>query len=181
MDSTAHAQDQPIDAAAAPDVTGPLTGWAAAEAESLLVSLPKRWAHTQEVAAHARWAAAGVRPDDRDLLVAAAYLHDIGYAEPLATTGFHPLDGARHLRGLGLHELACLVAHHSGAHIEADHRGLADQLAEFRRPTGPVPDALTYCDVTTGPTGQLMHPGDRFEEIVDRHGQDSIVAQSRAE
>lgn len=55
------------------------------------------------------------------------------------------MDGARHLRGLGLLELACPVAHHSGAHIEADHRGLADHLAEFRRPTGPVADALTYC------------------------------------
>ncbi len=31
-------------------------------------------------------------------LVAAAYLHDIGYAPELAITGFHPLDGARHLR-----------------------------------------------------------------------------------
>jgi len=157
-------------------------GWAAGEAERLLsAELPKKWAHTQEVARHAERVAAGIRPEDRDLLIAAAYLHDIGYAEPLVTTGFHPLDGARYLRGLGLHELACLVAHHTGAHIEADHRGLADQLAVFRRPTGPVADALTYCDVTSGPTGQLMHPGDRFEEIVDRHGEDSIVARSRAE
>jgi len=31
----------------------------------------------------------------------AAYLHDIGYAEPLVDTGFHPLDGAVYLRGLG--------------------------------------------------------------------------------
>ena len=115
------------------------------------------------------------------MLVAAAYLHDIGYAEPLVDTGFHPLDGAVYLRSLGLDELACLVAHHSGAHIEADHRNLADQLAEFRRPTGPVADALTYCDVTSGPTGRPMQPGDRFEEIVDGHGEDSIVAQSRAE
>ena len=115
------------------------------------------------------------------MLVAAAYLHDIGYAEPLVDTGFHPLDGAVYLRSLRLDELACLVAHHSGAHIEADHRNLADQLAEFRRPTGPVADALTYCDVTSGLTGRPMQPGDRFEEIVDGHGEDSIVAQSRAE
>ena len=146
-----------------------------------MVSLPKRWAHTQEVAAHARWAAAGVRPDDRDLLVAAAYLHDIGYAEPLVNTGYHPLDGARYLRRQGLGELACLVAHHTGAHIEAGHRDLAAELSAFRRPAGPVADALTYSDVTSGPAGQAMDPGERFEEIVDRHGPDSVVAQSRAE
>lgn len=157
-------------------------GWAAREAERLLaVELPKKWAHTQEVARHAQRVAPGIRPADRDLLIAAAYLHDIGYAEPLVVTGFHPLDGARYLRSLGLDDLACLVAHHTGAHIEAGHRGLADQLTEFRRPTGPVADALTYSDVTSGPTGRAMQPGDRFEEIVDRHGEDSIVARSRAQ
>lgn len=39
--------------------------------------------------------------NDRDLLVAAAWLHDIGYAPELRDTGFHPLDGARHLEALG--------------------------------------------------------------------------------
>ena len=157
-------------------------GWAAGESERLLsAELPKKWAHTQEVARHAKRVAPGIRPGDQDLLIAAAYLHDIGYAEPLVATGFHPLDGAVYLRSLGLDELACLVAHHTGAHIQAAHRGLADQLAEFRRPTGPVADALTYCDVTSGPTGQPMQPGDRFEEIVDRHGEDSIVAKSRTQ
>jgi HD domain len=180
MNTTARARDR-MATDTSTDETGPLTGWAATEAATLLVGLPKKWSHTREVAAHARWATAGVRPDDRDLLVAAAYLHDIGYAEPLVDTGFHPLDGARYLRRHGLGELACLVAHHTGAQIEAAHRGLTAELAEFPRPTGPVADALTYSDVTSGPTGQPMDPGERFEEIVDRHGQDSIVAQSRAQ
>ena len=35
---------------------------------------------------------------DADLLEAAAWLHDIGYAPSLVATGFHPLDGARYLR-----------------------------------------------------------------------------------
>ncbi len=158
------------------------SAWAAHHAEHLLAAdLPKRWAHTQQVARHARWAAAGVREEDADLLVAAAFLHDIGYAAPIARSGFHPLDGAVHLQGLGLGELARLVAHHSGAHVEAVHRGLADQLAHFPRTRGPVSDALTYSDVTSGPTGQPMQPGDRFEEIVDRHGPDSVVARSRGQ
>jgi hypothetical protein len=166
-------------AAAGPSAGSP--AWAADLAARLLVGLPKKWAHTQEVARHARWAAAGVDPGERDLLVAAAYLHDIGYAAPIVDTGFHPLDGARYLSDLGLFELACQVAHHSGAAIEADFRGLAAELAEFPRPTDAVADAVTYADVTSGPTGHAMEPGDRFAEIVQRHGEDSIVAAARSQ
>jgi hypothetical protein len=51
-------------------------------------------------------------PDDREILVAAAWLHDIGYAPGLAETGFHPLDGARWLRTAGFGDrLAGLVAY----------------------------------------------------------------------
>ena len=74
--------------------------------------------------------------DDRALLVAAAYLHDIGYAPELEDTGFHPLDGARWLRAHGHERLAGLVAHHSGA-VRGGARGLADALAEF--PDEPQP------------------------------------------
>jgi hypothetical protein len=35
--------------------------------------------------------ATGICPDDRNRLTAAAHLHDVGYAEPLATTGFRHL------------------------------------------------------------------------------------------
>jgi hypothetical protein len=40
----------------------------------------------------------------REVLVAAAWVHDIGYAPELLATGFHPLDGARYLTGLGVPE-----------------------------------------------------------------------------
>jgi hypothetical protein len=33
--------------------------------------------------------------------MSAVLLHDIGYAPDLVITGFHPLDGARFLRGIG--------------------------------------------------------------------------------
>ncbi|MEU9439335.1 HD domain-containing protein [Streptomyces sp. NPDC048304] len=65
---------------------------AAELAESLLPPLGNRWLHTQAVAARAREASAAVFEGDRDLLVAAAWLHDIGYAPELRDTGFHPLD-----------------------------------------------------------------------------------------
>jgi len=56
-----------------------------------------RWRHTQAVAARASSASPAVAPNDRDLLVAAAWLHDIGYADSVADTGLHPLDGAEYL------------------------------------------------------------------------------------
>jgi hypothetical protein len=43
---------------------------------------------------------------------------------------------ARFLRAQGQERLACLVAHHSGARLEAEERGLVEELAAF-----PVEDA----------------------------------------
>ena len=75
-----------------------LASWAHQLARALLQdSLPRRWAHVQGVAARAR-SLAPVLGENADLLQAAAWLHDIGYAPGLATTGLHQLDGARYLR-----------------------------------------------------------------------------------
>jgi len=78
-----------------------------------------RWAHSQGVAARAR-SLAPVLDADADLIEAAAWLHDIGYAPSLATTGLHQLDGARYLRDARHADamLCRLVAHHSCAIIE---------------------------------------------------------------
>ena len=88
-------------------------------------SLPRRWAHTQGVAAKAR-TLSGLLAEDAELVEAAAWLHDIGYAPDLHDTGFHPLDGARYLRDVaGADPLLCrMVAHHSCALTEAEERGL---------------------------------------------------------
>lgn len=54
--------------------------------------------HTQGVANRAGEVAVTVPPADRCMLVAAAWLHDIGYSPLIRHTGFHPLDGlANHL------------------------------------------------------------------------------------
>jgi len=51
-------------------------------------------------------------------------LHEIGYTPELVETGFHPLDGARYLRRVGLDgPVVSLVAYRSCAQIEADVRG----------------------------------------------------------
>jgi len=52
--------------------------------------------------------------EDQPFLIAAAYLHDIGYALSLKKPGFHSLDGANDvLQSFGNKRLASLVAYHS--------------------------------------------------------------------
>ncbi len=112
------------------------------------------------------------------MLEAAAWLHDIGYSPELAATGFHPLDGARYLRDVrGADPVLCrLVASHSCAVIEAEERGLNQELsAEFPVPDPRLGDALTYCDMTTSPTGFLVSVGDRLAEIRRRYGPSDVV------
>jgi putative nucleotidyltransferase with HDIG domain len=143
---------------------------AAELAESLLSPLGNRWLHTQAAAARAREAAAAVSVADRELLVAAAWLHDIGYAPELRDTGFHPLDGARHLASLGAPmRLVRLVAHHSGAVYEAEERRLSAELAVHEREDSPVLDALVFADMTTGPAGQSFDFDTRIDEILVRY------------
>ncbi len=115
---------------------------------------------------------------ERAALVAAAYLHDIGYAPALVVTGCHPLDGARHLRELGHERLAGLVAYHSGARFEAQLRGLAEELAEFTDENSAVTKLLTYCDMTTGPRGESFTLDARLAEVERRYGPDHVVTRS---
>jgi hypothetical protein len=94
-------------------------------------------------------------------------------------TGFHPLDGARYLRGLGFEgEVVSLVAYHSCAPIEAKVRGLDGELASEFLPGDPrLMDALLYCDMTTGPTGKYVRPAERLVEIRGRYGPDHAVTR----
>jgi putative nucleotidyltransferase with HDIG domain len=142
--------------------------------------LPRRWAHVQGVAARAR-GLAPVLGADADLIEAAAWLHDIGYALDLATTGLHQLDGARYLRDAQHADamLCRLVAHHSCAIIEAGERGLADVLSsEFAPAPGVLASVLTCCDMTTSPDGEPVPVERRLAEIHDRYGPGHLVSRS---
>ena len=144
-------------------------------AQTLLTGLPERWRHTIAVARRAEDLVGTLdhRRDAEDL-VAAAWLHDIGYAERLRDTGFHPLDGARHLDRLGWpRRLTALVAHHSDARSVASARGLDDQLAVYQHDESAVADALTYADQTVGPDGRRMTFDQRITDMLRRHGPDS--------
>ncbi|GAB3211145.1 HDIG domain-containing protein [Marinactinospora endophytica] len=155
--------------------------WARALARKLLEEpLPRRWAHTQGVAEQAE-TLAGVLGGDADLVVASAWLHDIGYSPALAVTGFHPLDGARYLRRVKQADerLCSLVAHHSGAVVEAEERGLAAELTgEFGLPRPDLLEALIYSDMTTGPDGTHLPVEQRLAEILTRYEPGHIVHRS---
>ena len=131
-----------------------LPSWAEQQAAALLANLGDRWPHVQAVAAKARQASVALAPEDRPYLVAAAWLHDVGYASSLNRLGFHPVDGAR---------------------FEAEERGLVKELAEFAPEDGPLLDALTYADMTTGPAGQRVDLEQRIAEILDRYPPDDPV------
>ncbi len=148
-------------------------------AQVVLAGLPGRWRHTIGVARRAEELADGLADDDREHLVAAAWLHDIGYADELTDTGFHPLDGARFLeRHLWPTRLTGLVAHHSGAAFVAAAHGLGDALARYPRETSPVSDALTYADLRTGPAGERTSVEQRLADKLHRHGPDSAYARA---
>jgi len=114
-----------------------------------------------------------------DVLEAAGVLHDIGYASAIQDTGFHPIDGARHLRSIGFDgRVVNLVANHTCAHVEAELRGLGRILAdEFPRDPSLPHDELCYCDLTTSPTGELITVEDRLADIAARYGPGSIVTR----
>ncbi|WP_218022483.1 HD domain-containing protein [Nocardia amamiensis] len=139
--------------------------------------MSRRWRHVQGVARQARQAVDVV--DDRDLLLAAAWLHDIGYAPSIRRTGFHPVDGAEFLRREGVPERLCaLVANHSCACIEARNRNIVinwpDEQTALR-------DALWWADMTTTPTGETTDVRTRIAEVRERYGPDHVVSRSLAE
>lgn len=149
-------------------------------------SLPKRWSHVQGVGRRAAVAGRLFSEDDSNLLIAAAILHDVGYSPKLATTGFHPLDGALQLSLEGFDERLCsLVAHHSCAYREAELRGLSAELARWTDESTSLRDALWWADMTTTPDGEPTSVHDRIEEIQKRYGPEDLVTffirQARAE
>jgi hypothetical protein len=153
--------------------------WATNEATRRLAQLGRRLTHVLAVAERAHTIGPPTVGDASATLVTAALLHDIGYAPELATTGFHPLDGARFRRTAGLPHVAVLVAHHTGARREAALRGLLPELlGEFPYRDSVMQRALSYCDLTTGPDGTRTNVEDRVSEIVLRYGNDHVVSRA---
>ncbi|WP_298457896.1 HD domain-containing protein [uncultured Cellulomonas sp.] len=150
--------------------------WGAAEevARRHVGGMEPRWSHVRTVGRRAEAACQLLAlPED---VGSAAWLHDVGYGRAIMDTGFHALDGARYLRRCGTSELVVsLVAHHSGAAIEADERGLSRELSEFAAPPEDLLDVLVWADMTSGPDGELVSIDERFAEIFARYERDDAV------
>ncbi len=154
--------------------------WAESCANELLGALDSRMQHVRAVARAAVRVGVLFESYDRDVLIATAHLHDIGYAPSLRATELHALDGARYLHAQGIDERVCrLVAHHSCAIAEAEERGLLRELmSEFPAEESAVADALWYCDMTTGPHGELMTSAERLQDIRRRYGGGHVVTRA---
>jgi hypothetical protein len=146
-------------------------------ARELLARLPDRLAHTEGVARKAEEVAAVFEPDEAADLVAAAWLHDVGYAPWLVGIRMHALDGGWFLQERNFTDRVCqLVGHHSGARFEARERGLLDRLEySFPEPDPALLDALTYADMTTSPRGVPVSFDERIAEIIRRYPPDDPV------
>ncbi len=145
----------------------------------LLASEGTRLAHVRTAGFVASRLAVLFDPEQAELLVAAATLHDIGYAQRIAHTGFHPLDGGVFLRAQGYPDrLARLVANHSLAVLTADEHGIHDLVEQFPREEGLLADALAYADMHSAPDGQIIPVQRRLADIARRH--DDRVEGTRA-
>lgn len=150
---------------------------AAVVAINALTVLPRRLAHTCGVAtATVDLTHLITDPIERDAVLAAAWVHDIGYSPALVATGLHPVDGATYLRRHGFPELVVsLVAHHTGAAVEAAHRGLSGELEVSAVPPAPLLDILTVADLSTTPDGDPTSCDHRIAEILTRYPPGHLV------
>jgi hypothetical protein len=104
------------------------------------------------------------------VLLAAAWLHDIGYA---LEGDAHAVAGARALRRAGHERLARIVAHHSNAAERARWAGMPPIDPEFPRPSGDDAELLSLLDIAdllTGPGGERVDPAGRLADMVERRG-----------
>jgi hypothetical protein len=147
-------------------------------AESCLGDIGDRWLHVQAVGRSAEQLQQRGY-DVSDAVIMSGWLHDVGYADMVAKTGLHPLDGAEWLHQQGAPQgVVGLVAYHSAAQFEAEARGLADELACFLAPDPDQLDVLTLIDMSTSPTGERVTVNERLAEILERYPEEHPVHQA---
>lgn len=153
------------------------SAWSRDLACDLIGTEAARWKHTEAVARRAEDLGTRLHLSDDEVLEAAAWLHDIGYARDLIRTGCHHVDGAVYLEARNQHRLACLVAHHGSGQEEARLRGASAEIGQFAEEESLVADLLTYCDLSTGPDGAPLTLDERISEVTRRYGPDDVVTK----
>ncbi|MEI7548144.1 MAG: HD domain-containing protein [Actinomycetota bacterium] len=106
---------------------------------------------------------------DRATLELAALLHDIGRAIDPLDLEPHAVVGAQFLDDIGLTDVAPLVAHHSGARLEAAARGM-EHLDRWRHADPVLQPLLDYADRTVNSRGQMVTLDQRRDDLTSRFG-----------
>ena len=139
-------------------------------ARDMLAGDGTRWPHVRTAGFVATQLTTLFDDHEAALLLAAATLHDIGYARQIVQTGFHPLDGALFIQSEGFPDrLAALVAHHSQAVLTAPLRGVPDLAERFPEERSLLVDALVYADMHAAPDGRIVGTEWRLTDIARRH------------
>jgi hypothetical protein len=139
---------------------------ARARAAEILSGDPELHEHASRTARRAAELAQRIPGTRATDVMAAAWLHDIGYAAPLKRTGFHPLDGALFLMGEDWPErIVRLVAHHSLAALEAPFYGVGHHLGVIEVVTGIDADILTSADLSAGVGNPVPTAQSRLEAM----------------
>jgi hypothetical protein len=147
-------------------------------AAALLSDDPQRLRHVHTVATVALVVSEVLPPERVETLLAAAVLHDVGYAPLARATGFHPLDGAQWLLVRGCPtDVAAAVAHHSEALLQVAAAPFADRYAALPVPDPAAADVLTYADQTTTPDGRRTGVVPRVVERCGRDGGDPATLE----
>ena len=141
-----------------------------------LAENPKRVEHVLEIARRVRNSGEKLRFSGEllDLAESAALLHDIGYWKEIALTGFHPIDGAKFLIEHGEREIADLIVGHSCSPEEGQ---LLGHLGIEQSPN-IVAKLITFWDVQVKQGGEVVTYSERYNDILKRYGEDSIVGQA---
>lgn len=146
--------------------------------QELLRERPQRIEHVRGVARTARELAPqlGLTGETARELEMAALFHDVGYAAVARGTGYHPLDGAVLLAHLGAPDpVVAAVLLHGLAGVEG--RELPAAAAAYRLPVehADLIDAVSFCDLRTGPDGEAVTLGERIESVATRYGEEDEV------
>jgi len=159
-----------------PAAEAPIVSRARTRAAEVLSDDPLVLEHSARTARRAAVLSHHIPGSQATDVVAAAWLHDIGYAPHLRRTGFHPLDGALFLMGEDWPErIVRLVAHHSLAALEAPFYGVGHHLGVIEVVTGIDADILVSADLAAGVGDPTPTIEERLEAMRLTAGQVSLV------
>lgn len=119
--------------------------------------------------------------EDKQILVKAAELHDIGYSEKVIRTGFHPLDGYLYLKNKVDIHVAITVLLHSLSEELIKYQLEEVQAMFFKeyqviKDIGSINqlyiDIISMADMIVDSHGSECTAEERYNDIVERYGKE---------